>query len=741
MKPLLIFFLFCSTFANAQFGFERIDTVEVIKNSITQKYPWAGGLDYAQFSNIDLNYDGIEDLFIFDRTCHKVLTFVHNGGTGVIDYSYAPEYENLFPEMKNWSLLVDYDCDGDKDIFTYTIGGARVYKNIGTSGTGLEFTIAKSILRTNTYGNEVYMYVSSVDVPGITDIDGDGDMDILAFGVGGVSVEYQRNMSVETYGVCDSLEYVTGNICWGLFKESATTNVILLNETCTGQVSNPYDVHPESSQDRHAGSTILALDMDADNVMDLVLGDISYPSLTLLMNGGTAPNTNSAMVSQDNAFPSNTVPTDLAVYPAPFYADIDNDGVRDLLVSPASTIGSQNEQSVWLYENTGADNNPTFSHVQNDFLQADMIDFGSGAYPVYFDHNGDGLKDLIVSIQGKYDNGSGNQISKIAYYENTGTALTPQFTFVTDDYQNISIMGIGTNLNFYPTFGDLDGDGDEDMILGEYSGNCYILENTGGAGNNAIFGTFSLLEETDGTFINDGVYPIPQLIDLDRDGDLDLVLGKRNGKLNYYKNIGDPTTYEFKLFTTELGGVNVTEYGFVEGRAVPVFVDIDGDYHLIIGAKNGFLHYYDDIDDNIESNFHLVDSTLEDINIGSQSAPAVYDITGDNKLEMMVGNKRGGLAMYKSAFVTEVGISEHNFDFSIYPNPAFNQITLELPYLTAIQLKSSTLSIVDISGRVILNQFIHSNSTLISVDGLSKGLYVVQLEIAGKIYTKKLIIK
>lgn len=741
MKFLIPLLLLISISANAQFGFERIDTVEVIKNSIVQKYPWAGGLDYAQFSNIDLNGDGIEDLFIFDRTCHKVLTFLHNGGTGVIDYTYAPEYEELFPDMRNWALLVDYDCDGDKDIYTYTIGGARVYKNTST-GSGLEFTIAKSILRTNTYGNEVYMYISSVDIPAITDIDGDGDMDILAFGVGGVSLEYQRNMSIENYGVCDSLEYVTGNICWGLFKESATTNLILLNEPCTGQVSNPYNVdRPEDNQDRHAGSTVLALDMDADNVMDLVLGDISYPSLTLLMNGGAAPNTNSAMVSQDNAFPSNTVSTDLPIYPAGFYADIDNDGIRDLLVSPASTIGSENEESVWMYKNSGADNNPTFNYQQNNFLQGDMIDFGSGAYPVYFDHNGDGLKDLLVSIQGKYDNGSGNQKSKIAYYENTGTALTPQFTLITDDYQNISTMGISTNLNFYPTFGDLDGDGDEDLILGEYTGYCYYFENTGGAGNNAIFGTYSILEETDGTVIIDGIYPIPQLVDIDRDGDLDMVLGKRNGKLNYYKNIGNSSTYEFKLFTTELGGVNVTEYGFVEGRAVPVFVDIENEYHLIIGSKNGYLHYYDDIDDNIEANFNLVDSTLEDINIGTQSAPAVFDITGDNKLEMMVGNKRGGLAMYKSAFVTEVGLLENNFDFSIYPNPASSAVTIKLSYINAKQSNSTFVTLTDVTGRQVLSQSIQTTSTVINTEHLSKGIYVVQLNIEGKIYTQKLIIQ
>lgn len=740
MRIILAFFLFFSVEAKAQFGFERIDTIQVIKNSLTEKYPWAGGIDYGQFSNIDLNYDGVQDLFVFDRTCFKVLTFIQNGASGVIDYEYAPEYETLFPAMTNWTLLADYDCDGDKDIFTYTIGGARVYKNIGNSTSGLQFELAKSILKTNVYGGDVFMYVSSIDIPAIVDIDNDGDLDVLSFGVGGSSVEYQRNMSVENYGVCDSLEFVTGNICWGLFKEASSTNTILLNEPCPGQVGTPYmEVHgnQDQNQDRHAGSTVLALDMNANGVMDLVLGDISYNTLTLLMNGGTAPNLNSAMISQDNSFPSNTTPVNQAVFPAGYHVDINNDGKRDLVVSPASTIGSENENSVMYYSNSGADNAPIFNYEQNDFLQDEMIDFGSGSYPVFFDHDGDGLKDLIVSVQGKYEASSGNQTSKMAYYHNTGTATSPQYTFVTDDYQNLSLLGISTSLNFYPTFGDIDGDGDEDMILGEYSGYNYLFYNTGGAGNNAIFNAFTILEENDGTLIIDGVYPIPQLVDIDRDGDLDLILGKRDGKLNFYKNIGTPLSYEFKLYTEELGGVNVTEAGFVEGRAVPIFVDIDDEYHLLVGSKEGDIYYYDDIEGNLELNFNLVTSHMDNINVGTQSAPAIASISDDHKLVMMLGNKRGGLALYKSAPISDVSLQELKLNFSIFPNPSNGNFTIK----SDLNLINSNVTVSDFYGKIIYNDNLNSNQKQIDLSDLSSGIYMVTLNQNGMSTTQKIIIE
>ena len=55
----------------AQFGFQRYYDISVIENAISKEHAWAGGLDYAQYSNIDLDADGVQDIFIFDKTCNK----------------------------------------------------------------------------------------------------------------------------------------------------------------------------------------------------------------------------------------------------------------------------------------------------------------------------------------------------------------------------------------------------------------------------------------------------------------------------------------------------------------------------------------------------------------------------------------------------------------------------------------------------------------------------------------------
>ncbi|WP_027421330.1 T9SS type A sorting domain-containing protein [Crocinitomix catalasitica] len=746
---LCIITTFQTTFA--QFGFEYNTETQVIKDDITQKFPWAGGMDYCQFSNIDLNFDGVNDLFVFDRTCNKILTFVQNGGPGENDFQYAPEYESDFPDnLHDWALLVDYNCDGLMDIFSYNIGGTSLYKNVGNVIDGNSFEIEVELLQTYIYDGYAYMYLSSQDIPALVDVDGDGDIDILGFGVLGTAVEYHKNLSVETYGVCDSILYETKNICWGRFREDSGSNDIELWDTLD------YPCDEESlglefarnygratdHQDRHSGSTLLALDMDDSGVLDLVLGDISYKNLTLLMNTGEEVNTNSGMGSVDPAFPSSSIAVDMPIFPAGYHVDVNNDNIRDLIVSPNAKIASVNKESVWLYENEGADTEPDFQHRTENFLQSEMIDIGTGALPIFFDHNGDGLLDLLVSSQGEYNPISGGQISRISYYENTGTETEPEFTFITEDYQDLSTMGIGATLFFYPAFGDLDNDGDEDMILGEYTGYCYYLENTGGAGNPAIFNTFITLNDATGSPVFSGTYAYPNLTDLDRDGDLDLVIGRRTGKLQYLENTGSISDYAFTNTNPNLGDVNVSGEGFIEGHAIPQFIEIGGEYHLIVGSKLGFLYYYDNIEDNLTGEFNLVDMHIDYINIGTYAAPAIANLNGDDRFEMVLGNRRGGVGFFESAPISVVGIAAHDnlVDVKIYPNPTKQAVTMDLGSLTYAQLKSTSIELIDLSGRSLLR--VKPNSNLVSVDlnNVAKGTYLVKITDQNSIFTEKLIV-
>ena len=93
-----------------------------------------------------------------------------------------------------------------------------------------------------------------------------------------------------------------------------------------------------------------------------------------------------------------------------------------------------------------------------------------------------------------------------------------------------------------PTFGDLDDDGDLDLVTGDASGLILYLENTGSASNPAFIvrtGTANPLD------IDAGYFSVPCLGDLDLDGDLDAILGNSDGDFLFHlENIGTASAPE-----------------------------------------------------------------------------------------------------------------------------------------------------------------------------------------------------
>ena len=524
------------------------------------KYPWAGGINTCLFGEIDLDMDGTKDLFAFDRIGDRVMTFINTGLPGEISYEYAPEFIHKFPNIKDWAILRDYNNDGLEDIFTYAwdYPGIIVYKNTSQDELNFELEVYP-FLTSFQGGGEVNILTTDVDYPGIEDIDNDGDLDILTFWGLGSFVEYHQNQSMELYGIPDSLEYVEVIQCWGRFAENDESNIIYL-DTCFGQYSSSmnYMEQKSNNRNRHTGSTFLLIDLDADNDKDLVLGDVDYPNLIELINGGDE--NEAFMISQDQNFPSYDKPISLFSMPAAAYIDVNNDAAKDLILAPfdPNPFTTENSKSVWLYLNEGENNAPDFNFVQKDFLQEDMIDLGSGAYPVLVDFNDDGLLDLFVSNYGyyMYSYYSPGMFlhsvywSNIALFENTGSLQTPMFSQVTHDFASLHQYHL---IGIYPTFGDIDGDIDLDLLFGYEDGSLVFLENIAGPGNPMEFAE-PVFDYKD---IDVGKFSTPQLFDLDDDGLLDLVVGEEDGNLNYFGNTGVVLNPEFTLITDSLGKIDV----------------------------------------------------------------------------------------------------------------------------------------------------------------------------------------
>ncbi len=728
----------------AQLGFVHNDSIIVKANGDTLFNAWAGGLNYAQFSDFDYDFDGDMDLFVFDRSHDNIRVFLQETVNGEKRYKRAFNERNLFPEdVRYRATMVDYDFDGRKDLFCYGIGGLKVYRNVGDAVNGLQWELFQDLVYSQYPDNYSNLNVSGSDIPAIIDVDNDGDIDILTFGQDGRHVEYHQNQSMDLYGIPDSLIFIEKNECWGLFSEDTNTNDITLNDPnapCVGgAITNPEteagDDELLRSATRHSGSTLLALDMDASGVLDLVVGDASYTNMNMLINGGTAVNTNSAMISVENNFPANTTPIDIQLFPAAFYVDVDFDGVRDLIAAPNAKNVSFNERSVFYYKNLGADNNPTFVYLDDNFLQGEMIEHGTGSIPVLFDYNEDGLPDLMVADFFRYKPILDKE-SVVAYYQNTGTATQPEFTFVDSDV--FSLAGEAYGLRSVPAFGDVDGDGDEDMFLGTENGSLIYYENQS-TGSGAVF-TTPVLNYTDdqGVAISTGGYAHPQLFDLNGDDLLDLILGKRNGEIAYYQNVGTSTTPSFQLSNPMLGGIDVSTTT-PDGYAAPHFFVSNSDTLLFVGSLDGKLIYYSGISGNlgVGDTFTLESDNFIGLNVEAYSSFYVEDLDQDGRLNMFVGQDLGGIYHYEVDPSSNIGLNElENLPFvAVYPNPVGDAFTIATEHFDG-----GNYRIFDVNGKVMVSGALNGGQTSVGTATLASGFYLVRVTFPdGRTVSKKIL--
>ena len=616
--------------------------------------PWVGGLNACQFGRMDLDHDGQRDLLVFDRHGNRLLCYINKGGDRAIDYRYTTEYDEAFPRLTDWVVFVDYDGDGLEDIFTYSKGwaGMKVYHNVSTA-EALEFELVVSPYLTSWQGGgEVNILSTDADYPAIVDLDGDGDLDILTFGVMGTFIEKHRNLSMERYDCLDSLVFERTDMCWGRVGESEEDNVMYLDTCLFG-----YGMKVNRDDFRHRGATVTVRDLNGDGLLDLLLADVDYPGLTLLVNGGDA---SEALMVQQMDFPTSH-PVDLPSMPVPFFTDINNDGVDDLLVSPfdPNPMASEGKESVWLYLNHGSNAHPDFQLYTKSFLQDGMLDFGKGAYPSVVDWDGDGLLDLKVR----------DFESKVTVLKNVGTLQQPAFELIAVDDKE------------------------------EWAASCYY--------------------------------------DVNQDGQLDLVEGNIKGTLSYYQGNGDG----FELISDFWGEVDVRDYQTsYYGYSVPTLFEYHGELLLCVGSEQGKLFLYRVSDDTaFEEVSYLwkeICPEMPDV-FGIHSAAAVADLNGDGVLEVVVGNFGGGLQLYNAMIpVNNLGISEEwdDMDIVIFPNPVLSQL-----HVVALRHCSNDVRVMDLFGRVLIEQAITDSETVLDVSNLVPGVYLLSLDrgLVNRIFLKR----
>ena len=266
-----------------------------------------------------------------------------------------------------------------------------------------------------------------------------------------------------------------------------------------------------------------------------------------------------------------------------------------------------------------------------------VLDVGENAKPFVVDWDNDSRKDLLV----------GNRLGEIYFLKNVGIDNNPLFTIATRISSGASNLDVGYYASPVAVF-DWDNDGKKDLIVGDEYGNVNYFRNTG-VDDSPSFNYGVQVGNGTRSIVNVGGHSTPFVYDWNNDGKKDLVVGKFDGSIDVFINIGTDNNPAFGSATSIIIG---TGTNLNMGNNSTVFmIDWNGDNKkdIIIGNKDGkvfqMLNYGTD---NLPLFYRPTPITIdgEVIDVGNYSAPVVCDWNNDGVKDMLVGNEDGQVTLY-----------------------------------------------------------------------------------------------
>lgn len=701
--------------------YRQYNNASVKQGSNPLSLAWTGGANQPQMAMADLNRDGRKDIVLYEE--YIGLKTLIATGTGT--YKYDSKYEGSFPEVWGYIKLIDMNGDGIEDLVHRSFAGVGVYYGYYNNNQ-LHFKYYKDLYYMGGSGL-TNAYVAPQSIPGMDDIDGDGDIDIIAYDVWGTTITMYQNCTKEDNLHADSIKICLKDWCWGRTIQNYERKQVL-GYSCPWSIPTCKGCGP-GGKGTHGSNTLLLMDMDNDGDLDWFNGNESFSDIQYFVNGKAEFGVDSA-IAEDTIWSANGVPMNVDMYPGAYALDVNHNGVRDLLFTPMNRQ-SANYNSIVLYENTGTEANKNFVYKSNTYLIDKMIDIGQGSYPVFYDYDKDGKKDLFIGSEGYYQQPGNYNRSKISYYKNITTSPgNYSFELITDDFMGLWSKNYkGASL----AIGDLDNDTLDDLIIGHVDGTFSFYKNT--ATSNTVTPNWTLASDTlidlsTFSIMDVGDYATPAIYDINGDGKNDLISGNQFGGLVYFRNYSTtPGSIGLTKVTDSLGGIKlnspVDPYSYTAPYVGPT--DNTGKDYLVIGTNWGSLYRYDGFQSGANpAKYTMIDSSYSYIRGHKRIAPAFANLDADNTNlhELVLGNVLGGLIFYKQDF--KVGITEKvagNTDVLVYPNPADK--LLNINWGKDFNEGGVDVQLISVTGQVMMRQSYDAIQLSCSLDisGLTSGIY------------------
>ncbi len=594
---------------------------------------------------VDIDNDGDLDL-IWGEDAGRVELYENIGTPQRAFFIERTGLDNPFETIDAGSYsspaFADLDGDGDQDL----ILGSK-YNDLdfheNDAGTFLADDPTASISNVTNTTNITGNYYTR---PDMVDIDGDGDIDAF------VGANYAAGYDIVTFWQNDG----SNNFVEQIGTANPLSNV--LADPLGGIIQNAFPAF---------------VDIDGDGDLDLFIGD-EYGRFRFFANSGdeNSPSFTAETTGASNPLDGFALPT-TAYSVSPAFGDLDNDGDFDLVYGSSRFVTSP----VFI-ENIGDANNPVFALPNETDDPFRSVNIGSDAAPTAMDINGDGFDDLVVgefretslfyfendqnnnliqvegtpnpfngllSSAAKYTDPAfvdidedGDQDLFIAVRENTGDGRVDFFRNNSGTFkaETSPIYNTVNNDNMYIGAGDIDNDGDDDVVLSLENifstGASFAISRNGG------YGDFQVQDPTSTPPFNGQDFSVgysgtfaPELVDLDHDGDQDIVAGLANGpssgQLAFFENDNNVMVRQ----TSVNNPFDTYDFGFGSNPAL-IDIDNDGDFDVIIGNGNGTFSFLENqnIPPQLNSNlFMTLTFTEGDSPLILDGSIAISDRTND----------------------------------------------------------------------------------------------------------------
>jgi len=395
--------------------------------------------------------------------------------------------------------------------------------------------------------------------------------------------------------------------------------------------------------------------------------------------------------------------------PAPAWVDLDGDGLLDLV------IGTWSGELKYFKAGGSSAGLLSLTEVQGYLPFREMYNSSNASYllPAFTDLDGDGDADLAL---GSCDG--------LAYWENVGNRTAPIFSRRVGESGNP--LHRAAQIAFAaPAFVDIDGDQKLDLICGTADGRLEYFRNTGPKFV-AVVGTHSPFDN-----IQKGVYAAPAFTDLDGDGDQDIIVGSYlpfylpvaktylpkvgavRSRLTFFRNTGTRQTAAF-VEENPVASNPFATMQWHESRARPSFADLnfDGRLDVVVGvgtasiasgrhSVSGYLAYYEFRGTKGSPLFRAEPGGPLDGEVVSQATqPGFADLNGDGAPDLVAGNANNHLYYYRN-----MGTASHpaiNYGPSI-----FSKSFMEA--LSSFKSLSPTFADLDGDGNIFnINLFLFS---------------------------------